>query len=178
MSFRPKIVFVPRWLSRVAEELKISNTDLLDLEKLSCILSKRDVELYRMANDRLSECLQNLCRSSAKDINEILTDFSGSSLAVVSLDQRAAYSNVSRDTLIYGATATNEGEGPGIIYGLRAQLGDQDTVLLTVTLGGVGTSSTLTLAQALAEALHGTLVYEDFVRSAVFKQYVRDLQIN
>lgn len=178
MRFRPKIVFVPRWLSRVAEEMQISNTDLLDLEKLSCILSKRDVELYQLANFQLQDCLQNLCRSSAKDVSDILADFSGSNLPVLSSDRRAAYSTVAPDTLIYGATATKEGEGAGIIYGLRAQLGDQDTLLLSVTLGGVGTPSTLTLSQALAEALHGTLVYEDFVRTAVFKQYVRDLQIN
>ena len=172
-----KIVFVPRWLDRVAKEMGITNQDLISVEKLSCILSTRDVELYQMANFNMRDCLASLAGASAGAVPAILNDFYGN-LAILPLEQRAAYANVDTDTLIYGATATRTGEGQGIRYGLSVELADEDTILVRVDLAAEGPAPAQTFVELFAEKLHGLMTFRDFVRTNVFKQYVRGIQIN
>lgn len=170
-----KVVFVPRWLDRVAKEMGISNQDLISVEKLSCILSIRDVELYQMANFNMRECLTSLTGGNLPVVSAILNDFH-SNLPLLGLEKRAAYANVPTDTLIYGATATSNGEGGGIKYGVSVELGDEDVIILRCDLSG-GARST-SFAEDIAEKMHGLMGFRDYARSNAFKQYVREIQIN
>lgn len=169
-----KIVFVPRWLDRVAKETGISNTDLLSLQKLSGILSQRDVELYQMANFNMADCLVKAGNLSQKDANEIVGGF-GSPLTNLSLEKRAAYANVDTESFIYGATATKDGEGEGTKYSLVVEVGDEDTLLIRVSPKQEDGDSFL---KSLTRTLHSLMTFRDFARTFVFKQYVRELQIN
>ena len=167
-----KLVFVPRWLDRVAKEVGISNADLFDLQKLGGILSQRDVELYQMANFNLVECLVTAGGISQKDASDIVGGF-GSPLSNLSLEKRAAYANVDIHTFIYGATATVDGED--MTYSLCVEIGDQDTLFIRVCPKGEEPESFL---KSLTKTLHSLMSFRDFASTFVFKQYVRELQIN
>ena len=57
MSSEISLVFVPLWLSRIMRELGVRYEDLTDIEKLSNILSTRDILIYGLANSRIDEIL-------------------------------------------------------------------------------------------------------------------------
>lgn len=169
-----KIVFVPRWLDRVANEMGITNQDLISLEKLSCILSTRDVELYQMANFRINDCVAQIGKMSEKAAGLLMNDFRGC-VPLLGLEKRAAYANVDLNTFIYGATATATGEGEGIKYGLSVELADEDVILLRCSVSDEAASPFI---ERLAEKMHGLMNFRDWSRSNAFKQYVREIQIN
>lgn len=171
-----KIVFVPRWLDRVAKEMGINNQDLVSLEKLSCILSTRDVELYQMANFRIIDCVASVAMMSEKEAGELTWEF-GTCIPILGLEKRAAYANVDVNTFIYGATATKDGEGQGTKYILTVELGDEDVIILrcSTDLNTEGTSKSF--AYRFAEKMHGLMNFRDFARTNVFKQYVKEIQI-
>lgn len=173
---RIKIAFIPRWLDRVAKETGIAETDLLDLEKLSCILSRRDVELYQMANFDIAQCVIEITGQSRESATACLFDC-WSTIPALDLDKRAAYANVNPETFIYGATATRHGEGEDTKYGFSACIGDQDTILLRVEPCAEG-DPVKSLATVLAEQFHALADFKEFVSSSVFKQYVKEIQIN
>ncbi len=168
-----KIVFVPRWLDRVAKETGITNNDLLSLKKLSGILSQRDVELYQMANFNVADCIAAVAGLNAKDAAELAGGF-GTPIECLSLEKRAAYANVDTNTFIYGATATINGEDAK--YGLSVEVGDEDTLIVRVTT--VDDNSGQSFTGRMAKVVHGLMTFRDFARTFVFKQYVRELQIN
>jgi hypothetical protein len=174
---RIKIALIPRWLDRVAKETGIAETDLLDLEKLSCILSRRDVELYQMANFDIADCLiATGFGTDRQSVSACLFDC-WSVIPALDLEKRAAYANVPAETFIYGATATRHGEGEDTKYRLCASIGDQDTLLLRIALADDETGGG-TLATVLAEQLHALLDFKEFASTSVFKQYVKEIQIN
>lgn len=176
-----KIVFIPRWLDRVAKEVGLTDAQLVRLEDLCGILSKRDVELYQMANFDVAAIVSRITGMAVQQASRILQDYRGC-IPILPLEKRAAYGAVDTDTLIYGATATAMGEGEGVQYGLCACLGDQDTVLLRVDLMGSDNASPVAKAEgfvtSLTSVVHGVLSFEDFVRTGAFKSYVGNLQIN
>lgn len=172
-----KAVFVPRWLDRVAKEVGISNDDLISIEKLSCILSKRDLELYQMANFNMAECIGNLSGENEKDVANLLGAMV-SPFDILPLEKRAAYANVDVETFIYGASATRNGEGEGVKYTLCVDIADQDTVLIRVGLCDSRDVSAPSFAKCLAEKIHAMMDFCSFVNTGAFKQYVRELQIN
>lgn len=172
-----KIVFVPRWLDRVAKEMGISNQDLISLEKLSCILSTRDVELYQMANFNIIDCVAAVAGIDQKSAGLITYDF-GTVMPILGLEKRAAYANIDTDTFIYGATATKRGEGDDIKYELSIELADEDVLLLRCSVCMPSEEATKSFAERFAEKLHGLMNFRDYVRTNVFKQYVREIQIN
>lgn len=171
-----KVVFVPRWLDRVANEMGIKSQDLISLEKLSCILSTRDVELYQMANFRIADCVASIAKLNEKEAGLLMNDFR-SCVPLLGLEKRAAYANVDLNTFIYGATATATGEGEGIKYGLSVELADEDVILLRCDLSGEG-SRAAGFIELLAEKMHGLMNFRDWTRTNAFKQYVREIQIN
>lgn len=172
-----KIVFVPRWLDRVAKEMGISNQDLISLEKLSCILSTRDVELYQMANFNIIECVAAVAGIDPKSAGLMTYDF-GCCLPILGLEKRAAYANVPVDTFIYGATATKNGEGQGTKYIVTVELADEDVIILRCSTDLNAEGANKSFAETFAEKLHGLMNFRDYVRTNVFKQYVREIQIN
>lgn len=172
-----KVVFVPRWLDRVAKEVGICNEDLISIEKLSCILSKRDVELYQMANFNLRECLVKVTGNGENKVKGVIEDLI-SALEVLPLERHASYMNVDLDAFIYGATSTKDGEGQGVRHGISVEIGDEDTLLIRVTVAPVEGPNQNCLATCVAEKLHAMMDFSEFVTTGAFKQYVRELQIN
>lgn len=171
---RVNLVIVPRWLDRVATELKISDRDLLDLDKLRGILSNRDVLLYQLAQSKRQEIIERVCNFDA--MKRVSFAEFGCPLMQPSFDTSVEYRDCELDTFIYGANATKDSEGPNQRFDFIVEWGDQDTLLLKVApfygsnLPGV--------VEGVARKLHGVLGFADWVRTSVFKQYVRDLQIN
>lgn len=168
-----KIVFVPRWLDRVAKETGISNADLICLQKLSGILSQRDVELYQMANFNVADCIAAVGKYNEKEASQLTFEF-GTPIPALPLEKRAAYANVDTNTFIYGATATVDGEDAK--YDLSVEVGDEDTLIVRVTTLDDNSGDSFT--KRLTKVLHGLMTFRDFARTFVFKQYVRELQIN
>jgi hypothetical protein len=177
MSQLMKVVFVPRWLDRVAKEVGICNDDLISIEKLSCILSKRDIELYQMANFNMRDCLIKVSGNGEKKVASILNDLM-CALEILPLEKRAAYANVDTDAFIYGATSTKNGEVQGARHGITAEIGPEDTLLIRVTVAPVEGPNQTCLATVIAEKLHAMMDFSEFVTTGAFKQYVRELQIN
>jgi hypothetical protein len=157
----------------VAKETGISNADLICLQKLSGILSQRDVELYQMANFNVADCIAAVGKYNEKEAAALCGGF-GSNIPVLPLEKRAAYANVDTNTFIYGATATVDGEDAK--YGLSVEVGDEDTLIVRVTTLDDNSGDSFT--KRLTKVLHGLMTFRDFARTFVFKQYVRELQIN
>ena len=169
---RIKLVVVPRWLDRVAKETGISNGDLISVEKLSCILSRRDVELYQMANSKREEIIASVAGLTGKSVG-ITAEF-GSPIPALGIGLAEQYRDCDLDTFIYGATATRHAEGDGAAFALSVEVGDEDTLLIKVVPAG----EVPAFVEGIARTLHAVLSFPDFIRTTVFKQYVRDLQIN
>lgn len=59
-----KIVLVPEWLEKAVESRGADKTDLLDIEKLSSIVSLDDVAFYLELNEQLSRWIPNaICQT-------------------------------------------------------------------------------------------------------------------
>lgn len=93
------LVLVPVWLNLIMKELGLSHADLTDYEKLSGILSTRDLLIYRMAQEHAGEILQKLTGEA-----KLNADFGPALECHLSLEERAFTASMDEQVYLYGAT--------------------------------------------------------------------------
>jgi hypothetical protein len=173
-----KLVVVPAWLNLIVKELGVTNDDLADYEKLSGILSPRDLLIYKIANYRASEILGNLLGDGDNEGRSILNSFYPA-LPVPSLEERALIGEIAVDTLIYG-TSVERLKNQGLCVDVQLT----DTEVLAVRLVPCPQAAdslkddTATLAMKITRVLHARLPLAEVAQTAVFKRYVNEIQIN
>jgi hypothetical protein len=173
-----KLIIVPAWLNLIVKELGITNDDLANYEKLSGILSPRDLLIYKIANFRTDEIVGKVLGENANEAREIVSNF-WQALPVPTLEERALAGNPSVDTLIYGAASERM-----INQGLSVAVELTDTEVLAIRLiptpqaADSLKSDTATLAQKIVRVMHGRVPLEQVAKLNAFKRYVNEIQIN
>lgn len=173
-----KLVIVPAWLDLIMRELGITNDDLADWEKLSGILSPRDLLIYKMLNWNAGEVIARLpgCNN---EVASKLIDVLAVATPVPTLEERAFCANQSIDVLIYGATCTRDKEQP-----LYAEAYMSDSEVLCVRLIPFSRASEelknegKTLAEKLTHILYSRVGLRATAETGAFKQYVKEIPFN
>jgi len=172
------LIIVPAWLNLIKRELGITNDDLADCEKLSGILSPRDLLIYKMAALRAPEILAKFMAGGNVDAGKVVSDFC-KPLPIPSLEDRAPLLKMDVNTLIYGATSARDKDLP-----LFAEVCFTDTEVMAICLVPFNRANdelkdnSDTLALKMVKALHGRLPLEQLAGFGVFKRYVEEIQIN
>lgn len=173
-----ELIIVPAWLNLIKKELGITNDDLACFDKLSGILSTRDLLIYRTLNDRAYEVLASFFPGGQQTVTKIFKDFYAP-MRPLTLEERSFTANQEIDTLIYGATCTKDKGQP-----LFAEVCLTDTEQLCICLVPFSRASEELKndGRSLAEKI-STVVFERFglkdtAESEVFRQYVNEVPIN
>lgn len=175
MMSKIKLVIVPCWLNLVMKELEVTSDDLADCEKLSGILSPRDLLIYKMLNFQASDVLVKFGIDAPAERAVIMASFDAA-LPTPTLEERASCANVSLDTLIYGAT--NEAM---INDGLCVEVEFTDLETLVVRLIPVGQCSedqladNSTFAKKVSKLLHGRIGQRSVSKTGVFQRFVDEI---
>jgi len=173
-----KLVIVPAWLNLIMRELGITNDDLANCEKLSGILSPRDLLIYKLANLRAGEIFTRLFEGDQNLSAEMLTDYDNA-LPRLSLEETSQVSYMTTDHLIYGVSAHRMKEDP-----LLCDVELTDTELLVIKLVPHRyAADTLkdcreSLAAKLTRIMYGRIPLVEVAALGSFKQYVGEIQIN
>lgn len=173
-----KLVIVPAWLDLIMKELGITNDDLADWEKLSGILSPRDLLIYKMLNWNAGEVIAKLPGCSQEVANKLI-DVMAVAIPVPTLEERAFCANQEIDTLIYGATCTRDKEQQ-----LYAEAYMSDSEVLCVRLIPFSRASEelkndgKTLSEKIAHILFSRVGLQAAVQTGAFKQYVKEIPFN
>lgn len=173
-----KLIIVPAWLNLIMKELGVTNEDLADYEKLSGIVSPRDLLIYKIANFNGDEILAKLLDVDVQTAHKAFAEFEGA-LPVPGLEERAACANMSLDTLIYGATSARDAE-----HRLLAEVVLTDTEVLTIRLVPFNRASDElrdcvdSVATKVTKVMHGRVGLEQLAGLGIFKRYVEEVQIN
>ncbi|MCY1279648.1 hypothetical protein D9M68_18010 [compost metagenome] len=175
MMSKIKLVIVPCWLNLVMKELGVASDDLADCEKLSGILSPRDLLIYKMVNFQASDVLGKFGIETPADRAVIMNDFEYP-LPTPTLEERASCANVSIDTLIYGAT--NEAM---VNEGLAVEVEFTELETLVVRLIPVRQCTeeqkacTDTFAKKVSTLLHGRIGGRSLSKTGVFQRFVEEV---
>lgn len=171
------LVIVPCWLNLVQKELGVSSDDLANCEKLSGILSPRDLLIYKMVNFQAQEVIQKFVDESAVAA-QIVSDFSFP-IPTPTLEERASCANVSLDTLIYGATneaLINKG------LAVEVELTAFETMVVRLIPVGQCTDEQLectdTFAKKVSKLLHGRIGVRGMASTGVFKRYAEEVRVD
>ena len=173
-----KLVIVPAWLDLIMKELGITNDDLADWEKLSGILSPRDLLIYKMVNWNAGEVLAKLPGSN-QEVASKLIDVLAVATPVPTLEERAFTANQDPDMWIYGATCTRDKEQQ-----LYAEAYMSDSEVLCVRLIPFSRASDAlknegkTLSEKIAHILYSRVGLQAAAQTGAFKQYVKEIPFN
>lgn len=172
-----KIVVVPVWLNLIQKELGIDNTDFACYEKLSGILSPRDLLIYKMLQFNMNDILNYI--DLAKTSGLKLVDDFDVPCPVPTLEERASLANMSVETMAFGATHSVEaGEYPKF----SVELADTELVIVRLYSGDKIPDNVKEcndhLARRLVKVLHGRVCLHDMVKTVAFKDYVNKIQNN
>lgn len=162
-----KLVVIPVWLNLIMKELGIANADLANWEKLSGIVSSRDLLIYRLAQFNQREILQRVvgtadCADDFDSIGEQLT-----------LEERAATANISLETLIFGATCNQQGE-----LQARVEMIDQNTMGLFLCTPASNKqeqefkTDPRSLVLEIAQLLHGFMSTQRLAKKVSFQHAI------
>ncbi|MNO12900.1 hypothetical protein D3C76_25180 [compost metagenome] len=172
-----KLVVVPAWLDLFMKELGITNDDLAKYEKLSGILSPRDLLIYKQLNFRNDEVFMRLLGDQDK-VNQLGYDFDPG-IPVPTLAENASCANIDLDTLIYGATTFRDKDQQ-----LFAEVYMSDSEVLCIRLIPQSRASqelkdsSKTLAERMFEAMFDRVGLVEAVKYRAFKQYVKEIPFN
>lgn len=173
-----KLVIVPAWLDLIMRELGITNDDLADWEKLSGILSPRDLLIYKMLNWNAGEVLARLPGCNDQVASKVIDMFAVAT-PVPTLEERAFCANQSTDVLIYGATCTRDKEQQ-----LYAETYMSDSEVLCVRLIPFSRASEelkndgQTLSEKITDILFHRVGLRATAETGAFKQYVKEIPFN
>lgn len=177
MMGKTKLVIVPCWLNLVMKELGLSPDDLANCEKLSGILSPRDLLIYKVLNFEPQKVIEKLMPGVKHGI-VITHDFEGA-LDIPTLEERASMANVSLDTLIYGAT--NEAmvqEG----FGVDVMLTELETLVISLTPSKRMTeeqrADTRTFAKKASEVLFNRWGLKALSGLSLFENYIDEVRVD
>jgi hypothetical protein len=173
-----KLVIVPAWLDLIMKELGITNDDLVDWEKLSGILSPRDLLIYKMLNWNACEVIARLPGCNEQVASKLISELPIAT-PVPTLEERAFCANQSVDVLIYGATCVRDKEQQ-----LYAQAYMSDSEVLCVRLIPFSRASEelknegRSLSEQLAHILYSRIGLRAAAETGAFKQYVKEIPFN
>lgn len=173
-----KLVIVPAWLNLIAKELGITNDDLANCEKLSGILSPRDLLIYKIANFQATEILGRLLGDGAGDAHEVFRDFIPA-LPAPTLEERTQVGQLAVDNLIFGTTSERvKSQG----FCVQVELTDSEVLAIRLISTPQAADSlredTATVAAKMVRVLRGRLSLNEVAELGVFKRYVNEIQIN
>lgn len=173
-----KLVIVPAWLDLIMKELGITNDDLADWEKLSGILSPRDLLIYKMVNWNAGDVLAKLPGCNPEVVCRLI-DVLAVATPVPSLEERAFTANQEIDTFIYGATCTRDKEQQ--LYA-EAYMSDSEVLCVRLIPFSRASEALKNDGQTLAEKLTNILFHRVGLRATAetgaFKQYVKEIPFN
>jgi len=173
-----ELIIVPAWLNLIKRELGITNDDLACFDKLSGILSTRDLLIYRTLNDRAHEVLAKFFPGGQQAVSKLFQDFYAP-IKPLTLEERAFTANQDIDTLIYGATCTKDKDQQ-----LFAEVCLTDTEQLCICLVPFSRASEelkndgKSLAEKITTVVFQRFGLKDTAESEVFRQYVNEVPIN
>jgi len=165
-----KLVVVPVWLNLIMKELGLSNADLTDWEKLSGIVSSRDLLIYRLVQSHREEIL-NILLGEGK----CTFDFDGVGESL-NLEERAFCANVPFETTVFGATTNRQGE-----LHAHVEMIDQNTLgLFLCTQASDKPEQDLKTTRAdlslkISAVLHGMVGVHEMAKTITFQHTVNQL---
>lgn len=168
------MVIVPVWLNLIQKELGIADADFANYEKISGILSPRDLLIYKIANFQVEDILGWI--GGYQNAGKVHFDF-GSVVPKPALEELASMANVSVQTLAIGVTSAND-EMPYVSVELA------DTELLVVRLYPARNAPDSVkqregcIATKITKALHGRIDLKDLANTVAFRRYVDNVQNN
>lgn len=168
------MVIVPVWLNLIQKELGIADADFANYEKISGILSPRDLLIYKMANFQAEDILGWV--GGYQNAGKVHFDF-GSVVPSPTLEELASMANVSVETLAIGATSA-ENDMPYVSVELA------DTELLVIRLWPARSApdsvkqSEGCVATKMVKALHGRIDLSKLANTVAFRRYVDRVQNN
>jgi hypothetical protein len=173
-----KLVIVPAWLDLIMKELGITNDDLADWEKLSGILSPRDLLIYKMVNWNAGDVLAKLPGCNPEVVSRLI-DVLAVATPVPTLEERAFTANQEIDTFIYGATCTRDKEQQ--LYA-EAYMSDSEVLCVRLIPFSRASEALKNDGQTLAEKLTSIFFHRVGLQAAAatgaFKQYVKEIPFN
>ena len=159
---RLNLIFVPRWLEQSLKAAKMSLSDALEPEKLVCILSSADLNLYRRANEELYHLvpysvIQTFDQPGVKD--------------VPAKGQFRELDEETRRSYLYGNVSTMY---DGALYPIfDVHRVGYDHVILTVGDRAVESKEdTDILMDALLKHLYAVTPLEELALTALFKEHL------
>jgi hypothetical protein len=175
MMSKINLVVVPCWLNLVMKELGVSSDDLTNCEKLSGILSPRDLLIYKMVNFQANEVLAKFGIDTPAEAAVICADFEFP-LPTPSLEERASCANVALDTLIYGATneaMINEG------FAIEVEFTELETLVVRLIpkrqCSEEQWACNDTFAKKVSVLLHGRIGGRSLAKTGIFQRYVNEV---
>lgn len=177
MMSKIKLVIVPCWLNLVMKELDIAPDDLANCEKLSGILSPRDLLIYKMVNFEPQKVFEKLMPGLANATAAAADFYAG--VDIPNLEERASCANLSLDTLIYGATSESMiREG----FGVEVSLTELDTMVVKLIpqrqLTDEQKACTDNFAKKASELLHARIGLAGMAKMAVFEEYINSVPVD
>lgn len=160
-----RFVFVPLWLSRIRTELGLREGDLVDCDKLSGILSTRDILIYKMANSLMADLVQEEfgLNDHCNIVSIVPPPTAVEALSVV---------DASNERLMFGAN----GKKDNCKYTYSIYMTSQDTVTIAM-VPKHDEEPEVHPALKLVRVLFGRLGLNDFMQTGIARQWINHSEL-
>ncbi len=168
---RIKVLVIPVWLNLIVKELGLTHADLLDGEKLSGILSPRDLLIYKMVQFRRTELF------ARTGLPGVLSSLDSAIESPTNLE-KASCANLPLATLFYGATTSCDVPEEHIECRMIAQ--DVLGMIMHASdkLPEELKTCSASLSERLVRCLHGAIPLQELAGLPIFTNHVNTLQVS